>query len=145
MPFKSDKQRKYIYYLRDKYGTKKNTPKKHQWVWNKDWEKSEGLNLLNITKEVLEEAPVQIKDIDNADLDDPEIIIRGIGTMKLSSAKDRVIKQTEEWLKRLKSRNDFVNFEKYFMEDYAPMKKYVQAINTIEEQLPVIKSLKKKN
>jgi len=30
------------------------------------------------------------------------------------------------------------------MEDYAPMKKYVQAINTIEGQLPVIRTLKKK-
>ena len=33
MPFKSDKQRKFIYYLRGKYSTKKNTPKKYKWIW----------------------------------------------------------------------------------------------------------------
>ncbi len=33
MPFKSDKQRKYIYYLRDKYSIEKNTPKKYKWIW----------------------------------------------------------------------------------------------------------------
>ena len=37
MPFKSDKQRKFIYYLRGKYSTKKNTPKKYKWIWAEDW------------------------------------------------------------------------------------------------------------
>lgn len=37
MPFRSNKQRRYIYYLRGKYSNKKNTPKKFKWIWSEDW------------------------------------------------------------------------------------------------------------
>lgn len=39
MPSSSEKQRKYIFYLRGKYKNKKNTPKKYSFIWDKDWEK----------------------------------------------------------------------------------------------------------
>jgi len=41
MPSKSDKQRRFILHLRDKYKTKKNTPEKYKWIWDDDWLKVE--------------------------------------------------------------------------------------------------------
>ncbi|NP_835719.1 hypothetical protein Rm378p132 [Rhodothermus phage RM378] len=41
MPAKSRKQQRYIFYLRNKYGSPEKTPKKYKWIWHKDWEKLE--------------------------------------------------------------------------------------------------------
>jgi len=38
MPAKSQAQRGLIFSQRDKYGSKKNTPKKWKWIWGEDWE-----------------------------------------------------------------------------------------------------------
>jgi hypothetical protein len=38
MPAKSQAQRGLIFSRRDKYGSKKNTPKKWKWIWDEDWE-----------------------------------------------------------------------------------------------------------
>lgn len=38
MPSKSNLQRKFIFYKRDKYKTKKNTPEKWKWIWDEEWE-----------------------------------------------------------------------------------------------------------
>lgn len=37
MPAKSEKQLKYIYYLRNKYGSADKAPNKHKWVFKKEW------------------------------------------------------------------------------------------------------------
>jgi len=37
MPSKSQKQFKYIMYLRSKYENKKNTPEKDKWIWDSEW------------------------------------------------------------------------------------------------------------
>ncbi len=37
MPSHSEKQRRWILYLRNKYKTKENTPKKLKWIWHDDW------------------------------------------------------------------------------------------------------------
>lgn len=41
MPSKSRKQQKFIFAKRAQYKTKKDTPEKWKWVWEKDWEKIE--------------------------------------------------------------------------------------------------------
>ena len=41
MPSKSEKQRRFIYAIRNKYKKKKDTPKKWKWVWNDEWLKIE--------------------------------------------------------------------------------------------------------
>ena len=38
MPAVSQKQRGLIFSKRNKYGTKKNTPKKFKWIWDEGWE-----------------------------------------------------------------------------------------------------------
>ena len=38
MPAQSKSQLRYIFALRDKYKTKKNTPEDKQWIWDKEWE-----------------------------------------------------------------------------------------------------------
>ena len=38
MPSKSQKQRRWIFYLRGKYKSKENTPKKYKFIWEKSWE-----------------------------------------------------------------------------------------------------------
>lgn len=45
MPSKTEKQRKYVYFLRGKYKTKKDTPEKYKWVWNDEWLKVEEMKL----------------------------------------------------------------------------------------------------
>lgn len=37
MPSHSEKQRKFIYAIRNRYKKKKDTPKKWKWVWNDEW------------------------------------------------------------------------------------------------------------
>ena len=37
MPAKSKQQFKYVYAMRNKYGTKKKAPKNMKWVFNKEW------------------------------------------------------------------------------------------------------------
>jgi hypothetical protein len=37
MPSKTEKQRRYVYYLRDKYKDKSFTPQKYKWIWNDEW------------------------------------------------------------------------------------------------------------
>lgn len=37
MPAQSEKQLKYIYYLRNKYGSKEKAPQKHKWAFKKEW------------------------------------------------------------------------------------------------------------
>lgn len=37
MPFKSDQQRKYVFFLRNKYKNKQDTPEEHKWIWKKEW------------------------------------------------------------------------------------------------------------
>lgn len=37
MPARSKSQLGFIYSKRNKYGSKKNTPKKWKWVWGKEW------------------------------------------------------------------------------------------------------------
>lgn len=37
MPAKSKQQFKYIYAMRNKYGSKKKAPKGMKWVFNKEW------------------------------------------------------------------------------------------------------------
>lgn len=37
MPAKSQQQLKLIYAIRNKYGSKKSTPKKFLWVWESEW------------------------------------------------------------------------------------------------------------
>lgn len=37
MPAKSPKQLKYIYAMRNKYGSKKKAPKKYKWLFAKEW------------------------------------------------------------------------------------------------------------
>ena len=39
MPSTSEKQKRYIYYLRGKYKNKTNTPEKQKWIWEPSWEK----------------------------------------------------------------------------------------------------------
>ena len=41
MPGSSEKQRKYVYFLKGKYKTKEDTPEKYKWVWNDEWLKVE--------------------------------------------------------------------------------------------------------
>jgi hypothetical protein len=38
MPSKSRAQQKYVYHLRGKYKTRKDTPEKYKWVWDKGFE-----------------------------------------------------------------------------------------------------------
>jgi hypothetical protein len=37
MPSTSEKQRKYIFYLRGKYKTKTDTPESEKWIWDSGW------------------------------------------------------------------------------------------------------------
>jgi len=43
MPSASEKQRNYIFYLRNKFGSKEKTPEKDKWIWNSEWEKIESI------------------------------------------------------------------------------------------------------
>jgi predicted nucleotidyltransferase len=40
MPVKSKAQQKYIFYLRNKYENKTNTPEKYKWIWKDEWTQS---------------------------------------------------------------------------------------------------------
>jgi hypothetical protein len=40
MPVQSDQQRKYIYYLRNKYKTVSQAPEKDRWVFNSDFDEA---------------------------------------------------------------------------------------------------------
>lgn len=55
MPSSSEKQRKYIFYLRGKYKSKKNTPKKQQWIWEKEWNKLEESLLMKYLNKIYTE------------------------------------------------------------------------------------------
>jgi hypothetical protein len=39
MPSSSEKQRRYIFYLRGKYKTESDTPEDKKWIWDSGWEK----------------------------------------------------------------------------------------------------------
>lgn len=45
MPAKSKQQLEYIYHLRDKYGSKSNTPKDKKWIWKDKWTNVDYKNL----------------------------------------------------------------------------------------------------
>lgn len=53
MPVKSQKQAKYIYSIRGKYGSKAKTPKKDKWVWDDEWVK--GVNIKSLPTEIGED------------------------------------------------------------------------------------------
>jgi len=55
MPSKSKKQRNWIFHLRGKYKTQKNTPEKYKWIWEKEWEQIEE-DRLKRYKPILKEA-----------------------------------------------------------------------------------------
>jgi hypothetical protein len=47
---KSQQQMKYIYAMRDKYGTKKNAPKNMKWVFDEEW--VSGIKMKNLPKKI---------------------------------------------------------------------------------------------
>ena len=49
MHSKSEKQRKFIFYKRNKYGSKKKTPKKDKWIWEEGWNHLES-HILNFSR-----------------------------------------------------------------------------------------------
>lgn len=51
MPSETEKQRKFIYYLRGKYKNLDKTPEKFKWVWESGWDNLKEKSLKTILKE----------------------------------------------------------------------------------------------
>lgn len=60
MPSSTERQKRYVYYLRDKYKDKASTPEKYQWVWNDEWltVKKEQRQQLTIWKSIYKEEEI---------------------------------------------------------------------------------------
>jgi hypothetical protein len=79
MPSKSDKQRKYIFFLRNKYGSKSNTPEAQKWIWEPAWKKVESIKENLMIRKLVREDNIQVGDtVDYA----------GIGPVEVISIKD---------------------------------------------------------
>lgn len=51
MPSKTEKQRRLIYAVRNKYKSKSKTPKKWKWVWGDEWLKIKESNIIKNFKD----------------------------------------------------------------------------------------------